>query len=68
MISYRLTAADLDLWPMRVKTMETAMMAYFFPLTFSLCVIFQETLPEMALTNFSLNEKANTVDNNKQRK
>ena len=39
---------------------------FWFPLTFSLCVIFQETLPEMALTNFSLKEKTNTVGNNEQ--
>ena len=35
-----------------------------FPLTFSLCLIFQETLPEIEVTNFSLKEKTNTVGNN----
>ena len=44
--------------------METAMIAYFDFLLLSVCVIFQETLPEMALTNFSLKEKTNTVGNN----
>ena len=65
-ISYRLD--DLDLWPMRVKTMETAMIVYFDFLLLSVCVWFSKKLCQKWRSQILVKEKTNTVGNNEQRK